>query len=148
MRAAPEGGGGGAPSETIVRRKDIARHFFRHWFVVDFLSSMPWDPILAACVPADGCSIVACYHCHRACSVGGSASLGHIFKALRALRLLRLFKLLKLNVLFNRLEERFNVNHHLLRLVKVCPPRLVAPAGVSWWRGSRLAPPHCFISCS
>ena len=56
--------------------------------------------------------------CARSAS-GPASTVGHVFKALRALRLLRLFKLLKLNAMFDRIEEAFSINHHVLRLVKL-----------------------------
>eukprot|EP01029_Cantina_marsupialis_P032359 TRINITY_DN97_c0_g3_i6.p1 TRINITY_DN97_c0_g3~~TRINITY_DN97_c0_g3_i6.p1 ORF type:complete len:869 (+),score=219.48 TRINITY_DN97_c0_g3_i6:225-2831(+) len=83
----------------VVSHKQIVSHYFRTWFIVDFLSIVPFDMLEFVFPDSD---------------------IGK-FKAVRMLRLFRLFKLLrvlKASRILNRLEANYGISYAKSQLGK------------------------------
>jgi hypothetical protein len=91
---------------VIDTRQIAQRYVTGGWFVIDFLSSFPYDALDWLFDP-DGNG-----------GVGGAESF-RMLRTLRILRLLRLFKALRIEEVLSRLEERTGVDMHLLSLLKI-----------------------------
>ena len=85
---------------TLVRNKrDIARAYFRGWFSIDLITTVPIDLFVEL-------------------AVGGGSDLRAI-KMVRILRLLKLARLKKLGKVSQRVREKLNVNAALAELASV-----------------------------
>jgi hypothetical protein len=85
--------------ETISDRRQIARAYLGGWFTVDLLAAIPFTVVLELLFP-------------RGAGMGpGLLAISTI------LRLLRLAKLAKVNSLFRDLQEDYNINPGVMRLV-------------------------------
>ena len=85
--------------ETISERRSIARAYLRGWFAIDLLAAIPFTAVFECVFP-------------RGAAMGtGLAVVSTI------LRLLRLAKLAKVNSLFKDLQEDYNINPGVMRLV-------------------------------
>ena len=88
-------------SRWITSRETIARRYVCGWFVIDFPSAIPCELIELAFQSEDF----------------DSMQTVRVIRVLRLARIVRMLKLLKLNVFLNQLEEDFDINLSLLRIV-------------------------------
>jgi voltage-gated potassium channel len=85
--------------ETISDRREITRAYLRGWFTVDLLAAIPFTAVLEILFP-------------RGAGMGPG-----LLVVSTVLRLLRLTKLAKVNSLFRDLQEDYNINPGVMRLV-------------------------------
>lgn len=81
------------------RHCHIARHYFKSWFFIDFLSILPFD-MVGFLVDSDDVRQLK------------------VLKIVRLMRLLKLVRMLKAKRVFRRLEVRMSVTYQRLALVK------------------------------
>jgi len=90
---------------TVYDHKLIAKHYFRKWFWIDFISSFPFGVILKG---------------------GTDSSLSSGLQALsvlRALRLVRIARIFKIKKIIEKLKEFFGFSHGIngiFKLFKLC----------------------------
>ncbi|CAN0363824.1 unnamed protein product, partial [Laminaria digitata] len=83
-------------------RKLIAKHYFRGWFVVDFVSTVPFDTIFSTLV------------------INADAFRGtKLIRMIRLVRLFKIFRLLKMSKFFERYEDAMPMNPAVMRLTKL-----------------------------
>jgi hypothetical protein len=85
--------------ETACDRRAIARAYLRGWFTVDLLAAIPFTAALEILFPR------------------GAGMASGLLVVSTALRLLRLAKLAKVNSFFRDLQEDYNINPGVMRLV-------------------------------
>jgi hypothetical protein len=85
--------------ETISDRRSIARAYLRGWFTVDLLAAIPFTAVFELAFP------------------GGAGMGAGLTVVSTILRLLRLAKLAKVNSLSRNLQEDYNINPGLMRLI-------------------------------
>lgn len=96
-----------ASGDVSFERRVIVRAYLRGWFVIDLLSTVPFDKI-AKVADVGGSS-------------GTSAALlsAKLLRGLKVLRLVKLARLRRLGRLMSRLEDAVYTNQSLLELVKL-----------------------------
>eukprot|EP00656_Telonema_subtile_P056479 TRINITY_DN902_c0_g2_i4.p1 TRINITY_DN902_c0_g2~~TRINITY_DN902_c0_g2_i4.p1 ORF type:complete len:728 (-),score=114.21 TRINITY_DN902_c0_g2_i4:164-2347(-) len=82
------------PQEVVTDLRQIAHHYLRTWFLVDFLSSIPlrWLP--------------------------GMNTTSDAVRALKLLKLVKLMRIFRLGRMVSRLQERFQIKHATVMIVK------------------------------
>lgn len=82
------------PGKIVASRWRIARNYFRNWFGIDIVSTMPWSS-LSSLLLGGGSS-----------GAGQGAKLIKVIKFVRFMRLLRMLRLAKLQAIWERLEAK------------------------------------------
>ena len=96
----------------ITDNRRIARHYLRGWFVVDFVTSLPFDDMARAVVDLD------------------ESTTGTDVREFRVFKMFRLFKLMRIlraSRILNRWQDRVSISWGLFSLLKVRPRMLVSP---------------------
>ena len=78
----------------ITIRKKISLNYIQSWFIVDVLSSFPFELAVSA----------------GGASSGGNLSIIQLVKILRMLRILKLLKIINFTAITNNLEDRFHIS--------------------------------------
>jgi CRP-like cAMP-binding protein len=101
----------------IIAPQAIAERYLRSWFVVDFISAIPFDAILSRIVGEN------------------SASFGSLLKIFRAVRLLRLMRIFKFQFYVQQLEAMFGIPPAIFNLLRLLVEVYMFVHWVSclWW---------------
>lgn len=91
----------------IVERKDIARHYFKTWFLLDFMATIPFDVILFLVSNEEGNSGTS--------TATRSTKLLRVAKIFRTLRILRL---LRIQRIAQNLQMALGVSFSLFSILK------------------------------
>ena len=78
----------------VVIRKKITTNYLQTWFIVDLLSSFPFELAVSA----------------AGSTGGGNLSIIQLIKILRMLRILKLLKIINFTAITNNLEDRFHIS--------------------------------------
>lgn len=88
--------------QLVTAPTDIARIYFRSWFIIDFVSCLPIDMVFN--LNLHGCASAAFGGIERDGGINGDIEGLAILKMVRILRLVKLLKILRVL----RLQQRFN----------------------------------------
>mmetsp|Transcript_10850 Transcript_10850/g.31376 ORF Transcript_10850/g.31376 Transcript_10850/m.31376 type:complete len:724 (+) Transcript_10850:72-2243(+) len=108
------------PGKLVTKKSRIARNYIRSWFVLDFLSTIPWG-MFANALAGDGGSA----------RTAQMATLTKIIKFVRFLRLMRTLRLAKLAMIWENVEARLGslILRQALALFRV----VLVLAGICHW---------------
>jgi potassium voltage-gated channel Eag-related subfamily H protein 7 len=91
----------------------IARKYFKSWFVLDFVSILPFDT-LGLALDSSNCSSME----RGAPGRGTCISDLKIFRVIRLLRLLKLLRILRASRIFKRWEQQMSMSYSMRSLIK------------------------------
>ena len=98
-----------AEDALITMPHDIARHYLRTWFLIDFFSCFPIEECMLPFSDGSGSS-----------SAAGATKL---LKVIRLFRLLKLVRLLKLSKYMDKIEDAVGVSPAVFEIIKlICQP--------------------------
>lgn len=89
--------------QWVKSKCEIAKHYFRTWFVIDILSILPFDELAMAISGGEN---------------DGFGQLLDLVKIIRLLRLLKLFRVLKASRVYKRWEARVAIPYAYVALMK------------------------------
>jgi hypothetical protein len=82
------------PGRMVTKRRRIAKNYFRTWFGIDFVSTVPWG-VMANLILGGGSG-----------SAGQLGKLTKVIKFVRFMRLMRMLRLAKLAAIWEKVEAR------------------------------------------
>ena len=109
-----------AEDALITMPHDIARHYLRTWFLIDFFSCFPIEECMLPFSDGSGSS-----------SAAGATKL---LKVIRLFRLLKLVRLLKLSKYMDKIEDAVGVSPAVFEIIKlICQVSFVAHLFGCFW---------------
>jgi hypothetical protein len=106
--------------KEVTKGNEIAWNYFKSWFWIDFLSSIPFDLIVGAALGVtDDSDSLQNIQASKTLKISKSARISKLSKITKVLKLTKLARLARASRLITRYADMFYVSRNQMKLVKL-----------------------------